>query len=202
MEAVGYRKGLESREAILEEAGKVVLSRGFDATSFADVCEALEISRGKLTHHFPTKEALFEAITAHRFDRFRTRVIAPLRDVSLAPEARISASFAVLRTIYVEPDRVPGCYIGHTAMDIASRTPAMFDQLSRLLADWRAAVADVLVELGRSPEAAARQGYLTVSAVQGAVLMARAQSDRAALCETMDEMERTLLAGVPVAAGA
>ena len=190
---MGYQKGLESREAIVEAAAGVVLRRGFDATSFSDVCEAIGISRGKLTHHFPTKEALFEAVTEDRFSRFRGRIVAPLLDASLEPQARIAASFDALRAIYLQPGRIAGCYIGHTAMEAASRTPTMYAQLNRLLDDWRSAVTSALVALGRPAGAARRQAFLTISAIQGAVLTARAQPDETAFTETLDELQETLL---------
>lgn len=192
-----YQKGVESREAIIDAAARVVLQRGFDATSFGDVCDAIGTSRGKLTHHFPTKEALFEAILENRFSRFRQRIIDPLLDESLAPVARLRASFDAIRGIYTDPVRVPGCYVGHSAMELASRTATMTAMLNRLLDDWRAAVASALVAVGRSPETAVRQAFLTISATQGAVLMARAQPDKTALVETLNELEHMLLSGTP-----
>ncbi|HTJ27904.1 MAG TPA: TetR/AcrR family transcriptional regulator [Candidatus Limnocylindria bacterium] len=191
---MGYQKGLESREAILDAAAAVVRRRGFEATSFADVCDAIGISRGKLTHHFPTKEALFEAVLESRFQRFRQRIVAPLLDTAREPRARIVASLDELRAIYGEGSTVPGCYIGHTAMDLATRTPAMQQQLDRLLDDWRAAFADALIALGRPHPTARGQAFLAVSAIQGAVLLARAQPEKHALIETLDELQRTLLA--------
>jgi AcrR family transcriptional regulator len=191
---VGYEKGAASREAIIDAAAAVVRQRGFDATSFGDVCEALGISRGKLTHHFPTKEALFEAVLESRFDRFRQRVVAPLLDPAREPRARIVASLDAIRAIYLALDHVPGCYIGHTAMDLATRTPAMSAQLDRLLDDWRAAIAEALAALGRPHAVATRQAYLAVSAIQGGVLMARAQPEKRALIETIEELQHTLLA--------
>lgn len=189
---MGYQKGLESRETIVDAAAGIVLRRGFDATSFGDVCEAIGVSRGKLTHHFPTKEALFEAIIESRFERFRQRVIAPLLDATLDPQARIAASFAAIGAIYVDPHRVPGCYIGHTAMELASRSPLMNEMLNRLLDDWRSGVIAALVAAGRSVETATRQAFLTISAIQGAVLMARAQPDKTAIFETLNELKHIL----------
>lgn len=194
---MGYRKGLDSREAIVDAAARVVLQRGFDATSFGDVCDMVGISRGKLTHHFPTKEALFEAITEDRFNRFRRRVIDPLLDESRDPRERILGLFASFRTVYADPERIPGCYIGHTAMELASRTPTMNEQLSRVLDEWRSAVARTLVAAGRPPDAAARLAFLTISAIEGAILMARAQADKSTIVETLNELERILLSPLP-----
>jgi TetR/AcrR family transcriptional regulator, transcriptional repressor for nem operon len=189
---VGYQKGLESRETIVDAAAAIVLRRGFDATSFGDICEAIGVSRGKLTHHFPTKEALFEAIIESKFERFRRRVIAPLLDATLDPQTRIAASFEAISAIYVDPERVAGCYIGHTAMELASRSPLMSEMLNRLLDDWRSGVIAALVAGGRSVESATRQAFLTISAIQGAVLMARAQPDKTAIVETLNELKRIL----------
>ncbi|HYZ16515.1 MAG TPA: TetR/AcrR family transcriptional regulator [Candidatus Acidoferrum sp.] len=189
---MGYQKGLESRETIVDAAAAVVLRRGFEGTSFGDVCDAIGVSRGKLTHHFPTKEALFEAIIESKFARFRQRVVAPLLDETLPPPARIASSFDAVRAIYVDPTRVAGCYIGHTAMELASRSPIANEMLNRLLDDWRSAVTVALVAAGRPLEKATRQAFLTISAIQGAVLMARAQPDKKAIVETLDELQHTL----------
>jgi AcrR family transcriptional regulator len=191
---MSYRKGLESRIEILDAASDVVLRLGFDATSFGDVCDELEISRGKLTHHFPTKEALFEAIVDYRFARFRDRVLAPIVDASVPPHERIHRWLEATRAIYVDDgQRVPGCYIGHTAMELASRTPAMHASLNALLGDWRSALERVLIDAGRTPEEAHRRAIFAIAAIEGAIMLSRAQPDKTALLTTLHEVERMLL---------
>lgn len=55
-----------NKEAILKEAFKLFLSKGFDAVSFSDLVEATGISRGGMFHHFKGKEDIFNQVA----DRF------------------------------------------------------------------------------------------------------------------------------------
>jgi AcrR family transcriptional regulator len=51
-----------TRARLIKIAGKLFGTRGYEATSIEDVLERAEVSKGALYHHFPSKEALFEAV--------------------------------------------------------------------------------------------------------------------------------------------
>jgi AcrR family transcriptional regulator len=55
-------KGQETRRAIVETATRLFAERGYAAVSIETVLAACQISRGALYHHFPSKEALLEAV--------------------------------------------------------------------------------------------------------------------------------------------
>jgi AcrR family transcriptional regulator len=55
-------RGQATRAHVLETATRLFAARGYDATSIEDVLAATSLSRGALYHHFPSKEALFEAV--------------------------------------------------------------------------------------------------------------------------------------------
>jgi AcrR family transcriptional regulator len=55
-------KGLETRRAIIETATRLFAEHGYAAVSIEAVLAACQISRGALYHHFPSKEALLEAV--------------------------------------------------------------------------------------------------------------------------------------------
>ncbi len=54
-------RGQTTRERLVATATRLFAARGFEATSIEAVLEAAGVSRGSLYHHFPSKEALFEA---------------------------------------------------------------------------------------------------------------------------------------------
>jgi AcrR family transcriptional regulator len=56
------KRGLETRRAIVETATRLFAQHGYAAVSIEAVLAACEISRGALYHHFPSKEALLEAV--------------------------------------------------------------------------------------------------------------------------------------------
>ena len=49
----------KTREALIESATRLFEDQGYAETSIADICEDLEITKGALFHHFPTKRDLF-----------------------------------------------------------------------------------------------------------------------------------------------
>lgn len=51
---------------IVEAADRLFYQRGFEATSFADIAEALSLSRGNFYYHFKTKDEILAAVIARR----------------------------------------------------------------------------------------------------------------------------------------
>src|SRR5687768_8579029 len=55
-------KGKATRAAIVAAARDLFGRQGYDATSIDAILRAAGIARGALYHHFPNKEALFDAV--------------------------------------------------------------------------------------------------------------------------------------------
>jgi AcrR family transcriptional regulator len=55
-------KGQATRERLVRSARGLFGKRGYEATSIEAVLEAAGVRRGSLYHHFPSKEALFDAV--------------------------------------------------------------------------------------------------------------------------------------------
>jgi AcrR family transcriptional regulator len=52
----------ETRAKILAVAESLFAQKGYDATGVADICEAADVSKGAFYHHFPAKQAVFQAL--------------------------------------------------------------------------------------------------------------------------------------------
>lgn len=61
-----------NREAILEAGLRVFTTAGFDAANVRDIVRESGLSQGSFYNYFPTKEALFEALTADIVDAIRS----------------------------------------------------------------------------------------------------------------------------------
>jgi AcrR family transcriptional regulator len=62
----GYAVGRERRAEIVEQAMHLFARDGYHGVSLREIGEALSIPKSSLLHHFPTKEALLQAVLAHR----------------------------------------------------------------------------------------------------------------------------------------
>lgn len=58
-------KSARTRLRILDAAMTLFAERGYDAVSNADIAEVAQLTRGAMLYHFPTREALAEAVVSH-----------------------------------------------------------------------------------------------------------------------------------------
>jgi TetR/AcrR family transcriptional repressor of nem operon len=58
-----------TRDQIIEAADRLFYQKGYEHTSFSDISDAVEISRGNVTFHFKTKDEILEAVIELRLDR-------------------------------------------------------------------------------------------------------------------------------------
>lgn len=69
-----------TREAILEAAKKVFFVYGYEKTTVKQIREEAHVVTGSFYHFFPSKEALFEAVTARFLEEYNERIRAILND--------------------------------------------------------------------------------------------------------------------------
>jgi AcrR family transcriptional regulator len=119
-------KGDRRKAQILEAAFEVFASGGYRTASMVQIAAACEVTRAGLLHHFPTKEALLEAVLSERDRRaaelffsgapteaddgvaYFTRLIKVAEHNSRNPG--IVSLFAVLSTEATDPDHPAHAY--------------------------------------------------------------------------------------------
>ncbi|WP_457585371.1 TetR/AcrR family transcriptional regulator [Ensifer canadensis] len=170
---MGYAKGLQTREEILDAAGRLIFVRGYAASSFSEITAALGISLGKITHHFPSKAALFEALFEQAVAHFRRETLPIFQAPELTPLQRIERVFFRIETFYAAQGEIIGCPVGQTMVDPVATTVAMRGLATSLLGDIERLLARNLIEMGWSPAQAASRAAIVTAAWQGAVLIAR-----------------------------
>ena len=68
----------QKRHQIIEGAGRIFTSVGYDAASMSDVAREADVSKATLYVYFPNKEKLFAAICGEKRDRNISEVLATL----------------------------------------------------------------------------------------------------------------------------
>ena len=165
-------------ERILDVAEGLVQSRGFNGFSYADVAEALGISKAALHYHFPGKAELGEALIARYASRFGDALVAVDRDEPDGP-AKLRA-YARLYADVFQDDRM--CLCGMLAADYATLPDPMRERVVRFFDDNERWLARVL-EAGRSDGTLRFHGSsrsvarTLVGGLEGAMLVARPYGD-------------------------
>lgn len=165
-----------TRERIVEAADALFYQRGFEKTSFADIAEAVELSRGNFYYHFKTKDDILEAVIGLRSARTRAMLDTWARDAE-TPQARLRCFAQMLIHNRAEIQRY-GCPVGTLCAELAKlKHPAqggagmIFGQFK----DWLRLQFEAL---GHADEADALVMHL-LSRSQGIAALANAFHDEA-----------------------
>jgi TetR/AcrR family transcriptional repressor of nem operon len=173
-EIMGYDKGKLSREQIIEAGARVVLAKGYAATTIADLSHAAHTSGGKLTHHFPTKGSLFEAIFGSLMGGMEAGPLATLADAALSPKKRIHGFLDGMYRLYAKQPNPIGCPLGHAASDSDGVSAVMKEKALKTLQRITSLFDEAFRDLGDAPGMARVKANLFVNTWQGAIVVARA----------------------------
>ncbi len=93
-------KKREPREHILQEATRLIAQRGFGAISVNDVAQAVGISKQALLYHYPSREALHEAVVASLIEHSNRHLLLLLGAFSGKGEERLEQALAHIRAFF------------------------------------------------------------------------------------------------------
>lgn len=68
------------RDRVLEEAGRLFRTRGYNAVTMRDIADEVGIRQASLYYHFASKEHLFVAVTERMFERHRIGLQQAIHD--------------------------------------------------------------------------------------------------------------------------
>lgn len=183
--------GTSTAEQILDLACELAQTRGYNAFSYRDLAQQIGIKPASIHHHFPTKADLCRAMIR----RYRERFADALEGIDRSrkgPSERLRAYFDLFRQT-ARSDRGV-CLGGMLAADLLTLAPAVQAELQGFFADseeWlkgvlEAGAASGDLSVNGSPEDVA---MAIVSALEGAMMVARAHADAA----SFDRASRWLL---------
>ncbi len=172
------------RANLVQTAMRLFRRQGFASTGLTQILAESGAPKGSLYHYFPEgKEALAEAAVALAGER-----MAEMLDNARArhpddPHAFVKRYARTLAQWMAESDYGSGCPIATTLLEtvpqnerIAAAGVAAFDR-------WIAIIASVFRSHGGSPSAAKKQAQLLVSAMEGALIVARVRRSKAPILD-------------------
>ncbi|HMJ02353.1 MAG TPA: TetR/AcrR family transcriptional regulator [Conexibacter sp.] len=189
--AGGERTAAGSRERMVRSAALLFREQGYSGTAFSDVIAHSGAPRGSIYHHFPGgKSQLAQEAVAWAAAAIATRL-----DEALASERStagvLGAFLAPWREVLERSDFRAGCPL--VAITVETEVPP---QLARAVADafagWQELLAARLRRAGIRPARARTLASLTLAAIEGAVLLCRAQRDTAPLDAVAAELARAI----------
>jgi TetR/AcrR family transcriptional repressor of lmrAB and yxaGH operons len=166
-----------SRERLLDSAVDLLQRQGYHGTGLNELLERSGAPRGSLYHHFPGGK---EQIAAEAVARAGAQVAAAIehllrakRSVAEAVEALAGLLAAGLEASEFER----GCPVATTALDATPRSEPIRVAVQESFDSWLAPLRERLEAAGFDGAEAAGRADLTIAALEGALVLARARQN-------------------------
>jgi AcrR family transcriptional regulator len=183
----------DPRERMIESAIALFREQGIQGTSFSDVLAHSGAPRGSIYHHFPGGKAQL----AEEATRYAGEVIAAGLAAALAekdPAAAVRSFAGLYRELLRRSDFAAGCPVVSATLE-GDRSAGARDAAGSAFERWEELLADAFAARGVPPERALSLATLAIAAIEGGIVLARAQRSNAPLERVADEIE-SLVAGV------
>ena len=165
---------IATREKIVTSADRLFYERGFEATSFADVAQAVGISRGNFYYHFKTKDEILDAIIERRI-KDRHDMLDGWVDSAQSPNDCV-ASFIRILLMNNEKIRAFGCPVGTLFSELAKLQHPGGSGARELFDVFRIWLRRRFEEMGRVADADELAMHILARS-QGAATLANAYPD-------------------------
>jgi TetR/AcrR family transcriptional repressor of lmrAB and yxaGH operons len=152
---------------------RLLAENGPPGASFGDVLEKTGASRGSTYHHFPggKRELYLEAL-----DLASDQALEALEPARGKPaEVVVKQFFAMWRGLLTGTDLRAGCAV--LAVAVAGEEPETVEHAGQIFRAWRMHLESLFVEGGLGRARARALAALTITAAEGAVVVARAEQD-------------------------
>jgi len=178
------------RRNIVIAAQRLFRRQGYAATGINDIIGKSGAPKGSLYYYFPAgKEqiavAAIEGAGGLVADTFRD-----LAERASGPTDFIHTYLTLLGQWLEMSGYRDGCPIATTLLETAPESSAITDAGRNVLDDWRQILADMLIRHGVDEDTAPADANLIMSAIEGAMLLARTEQSRKPLQDVADRLSR------------
>jgi len=179
-----------SRASMIRSAAALFGSRGLSGTSFSDVLTHSGAPRGSIYHHFPDgKKQLAEDAIGWTSEQ----VLGHLRASPGGAASDVLAWFIDLwRQSVLASDGSCGCPVAGVAVDTGATADHLIDAARDAFSSWTSLLASQLQAAGVPAHRAAPIATTALAAMEGALLLCRAERSSLPLEATAQELMNLL----------
>lgn len=165
---------ISTRDQIVAAADELFYQNGFEFTSFADIAQAVQISRGNFYYHFKSKDEILAAVIQRRLEKTRA-MLAQWQQQGATPADRIKHFIHILITNQAKI-LLYGCPLGTLTTELSKLGHAALPDASEVFTLFRDWLRTQFVELGHRKEAD-RLAMHVLARSQGVATLANAFND-------------------------
>ena len=182
----------DSKRRMVESAALLFREQGYSGTGFNALIEHSGAPRGSIYHHFPGGKAQLAAETVrYAGEVVATHLARVVRDGD--PVAALRVYLAWWERTLERSDFRAGCPVVAIAVEVHDDR-AVVDAAAEAFEQWERMFAAALRDAGVPRARAARVATLTVAAIEGAVVLCRAERSTQPLRDVGRELEAVIAA--------
>jgi TetR/AcrR family transcriptional repressor of nem operon len=174
-----------TRDHIVKAADRLFYCRGYEHTSFSDIADVVQISRGNFYYHFKTKDEILDAVIEARLAQTRT-MLERWEIEGKSPADRIRSFIHILIANRADIKRY-GCPVGTLCTELAKLDHASQDEANKLFTLFRTWLRRQFALLGRESDADALAMHVLARS-QGVATLASAFHDEAFIRQEVKQM--------------
>lgn len=182
------------RERIVYSAAQLIRTQGVSATGLREIVARAKAPRGSLQHYFPggkdqlVREALAwsSRFAAGRIAQFMSTMEPP------TPSGLFAAMVDQWRQEFTAKGFARGCPLVAAVTDIAAASDDLREVASSCFRDWQSPLREALTTMGVPAVRADSLALVMLSALEGAIVIARAHQDLAPLDSVAAELASLL----------
>ncbi|HET7679448.1 MAG TPA: TetR/AcrR family transcriptional regulator [Xanthobacteraceae bacterium] len=163
-----------TRDHIVEAADHLFYRQGYEHTSFSDIADVVQISRGNFYFHFKTKDEILDAVIITRLANTR-KMLEQWEIEGKQPADRIRSFIHILLANRADIKRY-GCPVGTLCSELAKLSHASQPEASEQFTLFRTWLRRQFKLLGREADADALAMHLLARS-QGVAMLANAFHD-------------------------
>ncbi len=184
-----------TKEKLLDAAQRLMLAKGFVATTVDEICDEASLTKGSFFHYFKSKDHLGQAVL-DRFVSTKQQAIQKgpflkMRD----PLQRVYGYLDFLIEMSKSPAAPPSCLLGNFAQELSNTHPKIRTQCATYFAKWAEQFKRDLDEAKKqyAPHTPIDTRSLAehfIAVLEGALILAKAKQEREPIEEHLQHFKR------------
>ncbi len=174
-----------TRDHIVEAADRLFYRQGYEHTSFADIADTVQISRGNFYYHFKSKDEILDAVIDTRL--FNTGAMLERWEIEGKDPADRIRSFVNILIANLTDIKRYGCPVGTLSTELAKLDHASRPEANKLFSLFRTWLRRQFVLLGHKAEADVLAMHLLARS-QGVATLASAFHDEKFINREVQQM--------------
>jgi len=168
-----------TKERLLDSAQRLMLAKGFSATTVDDICEAAKLTKGSFFHYFESKDQLGKELLG-RFCASSQRTHQASCGQESDPLKRVYRYVDCVIGLAKDPAFSQGCLLGTFAQELSDTHPEIRSMCAKAFTQWAQRMKEDLdqAKTAYAPRAAFDTGSLAehfISILEGSIILGKAK---------------------------